>query len=219
MGKTAIILGVSGLTGRLILNELLMDDRYTCIKLFSRKSVNIENPKIIEYIGDLLELKTFKKDFTGDQVFCSIGTTTKKTPDKAIYRKIDYGIPVEAAKLCIENGIDTFLVISSLGANTKSSVFYSRTKGEMERDVLNKNIKNTYILRPSFILGDRTEKRFGEAIGVGVVKLFGFLLIGKLKKYRAITAAKIAGTMIYLANTKTDVQIIESDKIEEFAVC
>lgn len=217
MGKTAIILGASGLTGSIILDKLLIDDRYSTIKIFSRKSIKNKNPKIIEKTGDLLELEKFKDDFTADEVYCCIGTTAKKVPDRKVYKKIDYGIPVKAAKLCIENKIDTFLVISSIGANPKSSVFYSRTKGEMERDVLKENIKNTYILRPSFILGERGEKRFGEAIGVGAAKLFEFILVGKLKKYRAITAEKIAGAMIYLANTKTDMPIIESDKITGFA--
>ena len=217
MGKTAIILGATGLTGGIILNKLLVDDRYSSIKIFSRKSINNGNPKIIERTGNLYELRKFKDDFTADEVYCCVGTTVKKTPDKKVYKKIDYGIPVAAAKLCIENGIDTFLVISSLGADPKSSLFYNRTKGEMERDVLKENIKNTYILRPSFIIGDRNEKRIGESIGVGLVKLLRFVLVGKLKKYRTIEAVKIANAMIYLANTKADAHVIESDKITDFS--
>ena len=219
MGKTAIILGASGLTGGLVLDKLLSDNRYTTIKIFSRKSIKNKNPKIIEKTGNLIELENFKDDFTANEVYCCIGTTAKKTPDKEVYKKIDYGIPVKAAKLCIENGIDTFLVISSLGADPKSSVFYNRIKGEMERDVLKENIKNCYILRPSIILGERNEKRIGESIGIGLMQFFRFVLVGKLKKYRAITAGKIANAMIYLANSKTDIPIIESDKITEFAVC
>lgn len=217
MGKTAIILGATGLTGGLVLDKLLSDERYSTIKVFSRKSINIVHPKIMEYIGDLFELEKFKKDFTGDEVFCCIGTTTKKTPDKSIYRKIDHGIPVSAAVLSRENGIDTFLVMSSIGADPKSSVFYSRTKGEMERDVNKENITYTYVLRPSFIIGNRGEKRFGESIGVGVIKLLRFFLVGKLRKYRGIEAEKIADTMIRLANEKPDFNVIESDKIQEIS--
>jgi uncharacterized protein YbjT (DUF2867 family) len=217
MGKTAIILGATGLTGGLVLDKLLSDERYSTIKVFSRKSINIVHPKIMEYLGDLFELEKFKKDFTGDEVFCCIGTTTKKTPDKSIYRKIDHGIPVSAAVLSRENGIDTFLVMSSIGADPKSSVFYSRTKGEMERDVNKENITYTYVLRPSFIIGNRDEKRFGESIGVGVIKLLRFFLVGKLRKYRGIEAEKIADTMIRLANEKPDFNVIESDKIQEIS--
>jgi len=90
MGKTAIILGATGLTGGLVLDKLLSDERYSTIKVFSRKSIKNNNPKIVEYIGDLFELEKFKKDFTADEVFCCIGTTAKKTPDKSIYRKIDH---------------------------------------------------------------------------------------------------------------------------------
>ena len=218
MSKTAIILGATGLTGSIILDKLLEDDRYSTIKLFSRKSIKSNKTKIVEYIGNLLELEKFKKDFTADEVFCCIGTTNKNTPDKTIYRKIDYGIPLSAAKLCVENGIDTFLVVSSLGADPKSTIFYNRTKGDMEQAVLKENILNTYILRPSFILGKRNENRIGESIGKALFNSFQFLLIGKLRKYRAVQADSIAGKMIYLANTKTDVQIIESDKIIDFTM-
>ncbi len=219
MGKTAIILGATGLTGSIILDKLLEDDRYSIIKLFSRKRVENNNPKIVEYIGNLFELEKFKKDFTADEVFCCIGTTGKNTPDKTIYRKIDYGIPLSAAKLCVENGIDTFLVVSSLGADPKSTIFYNRTKGDMEQAVLKENILNTYVLRPSFILGKRKENRIGESIGKAMFNSFQFLLIGRLKKYRAIEADSIASAMIYLADTKTtDVHIIESDKIKDFTI-
>ena len=218
MSKAAIILGATGLTGGIILDKLLEDDRYSTIKLFSRKSIKNNNPKIVEYIGNLFELEKFKKDFTADEVFCCIGTTSKNTPDKSIYRKIDYGIPLSAAKLCVENGIDTFLVVSSIGADPNSSVFYSRTKGLMEQDVIKENIANTYILRPSFIIGNRNEKRFGESIGVGLIKLLRFLLLGKLRKYRGIEADSIASAMICLANTKTDAHIVESDRITDFAI-
>jgi uncharacterized protein YbjT (DUF2867 family) len=217
MGKIAIILGASGLTGGIILDKLLVDDRYSTIKIFSRKSIKNKNSKIIERTGNLIELENFKDDFTADEVYCCIGTTAKKTPDKKVYKNIDYGIPVKAAKLCIENEIDTFLVISSLGANPNSSVFYNRTKGQMEVDVLKENIKNCYILRPSLILGDRGERRIGESIGIGLMQFFRIILVGKLKKYRAITAEKIANAMIYLANKKTEILIIESDKIVEFS--
>ncbi len=217
MGKTAIILGATGLTGNLLLQDLLKDDRYDQIKLFSRKPIGIKHSKIIEKTGDLFELETFKNDFIADEVYCCIGTTAKKTLDKKIYKKIDFGIPVATAKLCKENNIDTFLVISSLGANTKSSVFYSKTKGEMEHAVLKEKILNTYILRPSIILGLREESRLGENIGKGFLKTFQFLFFGKLKKYTPIEASTIVKAMILLANTKPEISIIESDKIEEIA--
>ena len=126
--KTAILLGATGLTGGVLLHKLLDDNRYTTIKLFSRRSSGISHPKIQEYLIDMFRLEDIKNTFTADHIFCCIGTTSAKTADKELYRKIDYGIPVQAAKLCKENSISTFIVISSLGANSKSSIFYNRIK-------------------------------------------------------------------------------------------
>lgn len=218
MKKTAIILGASGLTGGLLLKKLIVDDRYESIKLFSRSSIKGLPNKVKQYIGNLLELEQFKNDFTGDEVYCCIGTTAKKTPDKSLYRDIDYGIPVATAKLAKANGINTFLVISAMGANKKSSVFYNRTKGEMEQEVLNQAIPRTSILRPSLIDGERNEQRLLEKIGLVVFKVIQPLFIGPLKKYRIINADSIAQAMLNLANTtsNTDV-IITSNDIEQLA--
>ena len=218
MKKTAIILGASGLTGSLLLDKLLEDDRYESVKLFSRKAIQKEHSKIQVFVGNLLNLNKFSSDFNADEVYCCIGTTTKKTPDKTLYRDIDFGIPVSAVKLAKENCIHTFLVVSALGANPKSNIFYNKTKGEMEETVLAENIPNTYILRPSFIGGDRKESRIFEKIGLVVFKIIQPLFIGRFKKYRIIEAKSIAQAMINLANTKpANKQIILSDAIQEIA--
>jgi len=125
MKKTAIILGATGLTGSIILNKLIADDRYATIKLFSRKEVKGTPLKVTQFIGDLLKLEDFTADFTADEVYCCIGTTTKKTPDKTRYRNIDFGIPVAAAKLSKANGIPAFLVVSAIGAKRAASIIRS----------------------------------------------------------------------------------------------
>jgi len=213
MKKTAIILGATGLTGSVLLEKLLDDDRYKTIKLFSRKKIDGLPSKVKQFVGDILELESFKKDFIAEDVFCCIGTTANKTPDNALYKKIDYGIPVTAAKLSKANGIPTFLVVSALGANAQSSIFYSKTKGEMEQAVLSEKIEKTYILQPSIIGGDRQEKRFVEKIGLVVFRLLQPLLFGKLKKYRITEAEDIAQTMINLANSTSAETIITSASI------
>ena len=108
-----------------------------------------------------------------------------------MYKVIDYGFPVSAAKLAIKNNIKTFIVVSSMGANVSSSLFYNKTKGEMERDVLKQNIKNTYILRPSLIGGNRNELRVGERIAKGVMSLLDPFFLGPLKKYKIISPENI----------------------------
>ncbi|QXP67888.1 NAD(P)H-binding protein [Polaribacter sp. AHE13PA] len=218
MKKTAIILGATGLTGNHILHKLIEDKNYETIKLFSRSKIDGLPKKVKQFIGNILDLTQFKANFTADEVYCCIGTTAKKTPDKTLYKKIDYGIPVAAAKLSKENNITTFLVVSAMGANAKSTVFYNKTKGEMERDVLKQNIINTFILRPSLIGGERKESRILEKIGLVVIKIIQPLFIGKLKEYKIIDAENIAQAMINLANTKNNAGvIITSNDIKELS--
>lgn len=214
MKKTAIILGATGLTGSILLEKLLSDTSFEKIKLFSRSSVDEKSPKIEEHLIDMFQLENHSEAFTADVVFCCIGTTKAKTPNKEIYKKIDYGIPVTAAKLAKQNGIETFIVISAMGADENSSIFYNKTKGEMQRDVLKQNIKNTYILQPSLIVADREENRFGEKIATFFMKTFGFLIP---KKYKMIKAATIAEAMIVLAKINYSKQIITSEKLKEIA--
>jgi len=132
MKKTAIILGASGLTGTTLLQKLIEDDRYDSIKLFSRSKMEGLPNKVSQFIGDLLKLEQYKVDFSADEVYCCIGTTSKKTPNKALYKQIDYGIPVTAAKLSKENNINTFLGQFNIGELQK---YYSRTRKWMLRIV------------------------------------------------------------------------------------
>lgn len=210
MQKTAIILGATGLTGSCVLQQLIANDHYASIKLFSRKASGVNHPKVEEFIGDLLHLETFESDFTGDEVYCCIGTTKKKTADSNVYRTIDVGIPACAAQLSRMNGIKTFAVVSAIGANSKSSVRYNRMKGDMEQSITSAEIAHTYIVRPSFIAGNRQERRSGEKIGLAVFKGLKFLIP---KKYRAVEANDIAAFMIALCAEKAPSCIAESSDI------
>ena len=215
--KTAIILGATGLTGGVLLKKLLEDERYSLIKVFSRSPVGFSHPKLEEHLLDLFNLEKAKADFTGDEIYCCVGTTKAKTPDLEIYRKVDYGIPVAAAKLAKENSIDSFLVISALGVEPDSRFFYNRIKGEMERDVLQLGLSETYFFQPSLISGDRKEKRTFEKIFKQVMKVGNYLLVGPLEKYRSIHPEEIARAMIEVANNSFPEVRIESDKIKEIA--
>ncbi|TPN83922.1 Rossmann-fold NAD(P)-binding domain-containing protein [Aquimarina algicola] len=217
MPKTAIILGATGLTGNLLVQKLFDDDRYDKIKVFSRKSLNSTHPKLEEHIIDVLKLKDHAKDFVADDVFCCIGTTNAKTPNKELYHTIDYGIPVSTANLCKDNGIGTLIILSALGADAKSTIFYNRTKGEMENAVLALKIQKTHILQPSLIGGKRNEKRIGEYFFKIFMKLLNPLLLGSLKKYRSIYPETIVSTMIWLANHEHNQIKIPSDRIKTIA--
>ena len=106
--KTALVLGATGLVGNKLIELLLEDQRYATVKIFGRRKLDKEHPKLQQYVGDLLQFEGFEKDFKGDEVFCCIGTTKAKTPDQATYRKIDYGIPLAAAQLAKKRAIETF---------------------------------------------------------------------------------------------------------------
>lgn len=214
MKKEAIILGATGLTGSHLLQLLMEDDQYKRIKVFTRRSLSLSHPKIEEHVIDLLNLSDYAQYFQADVVFCCIGTTKAKTPDKEDYRAIDYGIPVDAAKLCRQNNISQFIVISALGANADSKILYNKLKGEMERDVMAQQIEQTYLLRPSLIVGNRKEKRWGEDLSKQVMKLLGFLIPAH---YKMIEAKTLARGMIQLSHQAIDETTIPSEKIKLLA--
>lgn len=214
--KTAIVLGATGLTGGILLKKLLEDELYGTIKIFSRRTVGIKNDKIREYILDLLELEKYGGNFDADEVYCCIGSTKEKTPDFEVYKKIDYGIPVMAAKLSKEKNTGTFIVISALGADPQSKIFYNRIKGEMERDVL-KEHSNCYILKPSLIMGRRKEKRLLESFGKKLMTIGDHLLVGSLKRYKSIHAEEMADAMIHVAKKGYFKSRISSDEIRALA--
>lgn len=217
MKKSAIILGASGAVGHELLQLLLADERYDTIKLFSRSKSDISHAKIEEHVIDMFELANYKAVFTADEVYCCIGTTKAKTPDKETYKKIDFGIPAVAAKLAKENDIQAFIVISAIGADADSSIFYNRTKGEMQEAVLGESIPKTHILQPSLIVANRKENRVMENVAEGFMWLLNPLLFGNAAKYKSIKAKTIAKAMVKLANNGYNDVIITSDKIREIA--
>lgn len=217
MAKTAIIIGATGLTGNLLTNLLLKDDRYSKVRLISRSSLGVQDPKLEEHLVDMFALKEHSHLFLGDELFCCIGTTKSKTPDESLYRKIDFEIPVTAAELCKAQGVKTFVVMSSLGANPKSSIFYSRLKGEMEAAITALELYKTIIVRPSLISGKREEHRTGEQFGKAMMRLINPLLIGPLRVYRSIAPESIAKAMIWLANSPVDKQVFLSNELIELS--
>ena len=217
MSKTAIILGATGLTGGLLTEALINDPAYSKIKLFTRRPTGFSNLKIEEITCDLLKLEEVKDQFTGDVIFCCIGTTKAKTPDRDLYYKIDYGIPITGAQLAKENKIDTYIVISSIGTSEKSPFFYVRTKGKMERDLLKIGVPNTYIMKPAFINGRPDEERKGEKGLKLLMYISDFLMIGPLKKYKSTQALHIAQAMAYLGIHNQEHHNIMNDQIKKLS--
>ena len=197
---------------------MLKDDDFQKIILFSRSSVKLQHSKLEEHLIDLFQLENYKGQFHADVVFCCVGTTQKKTPDSETYKKVDFGIPVAAAKLAKQNNIPKMIVISALGADKNSRFFYNKTKGEMEEEVLGQKLSEAYILRPSLIDGNREENRPFEFAWKQVMKAANFLMVGPLKKYRSIKAETIAKCMHILTKISYSKTIIESEEIKHIVV-
>ena len=217
MKKTAIILGITGVTGSLLAKHLFDDERFEKVISFHRRQSGLQHPKLEEHVIDMFELEKQQEGFKADVVFCCVGTTQSKTSDRETYKKIDYGIPLAAAKLCVTNDIKHLIVISAMGADPGSRVFYNKVKGEMERDVLAIKPNDTYFLEPALLAADREEKRTAEKIGIAVFKVLNPFLIGPLKKFRSIKPEALVKTMLYLTfNTYEDARI-PSDEIQKLA--
>lgn len=194
--KKAIVYGASGLVGSYILENLLNNATYEQVVIVVRKELNIQHPKLKMLIGDFNTLPEVIKDIQVDEVFIALGTTQKKTPDKKQYYQIDHDYPILAAKLAKENEAKAVFLVSALGANAKSSIFYTRLKGKTEQDIISLNLEHTYIFRPSMILGDRKESRPMEKVFIGIFKLINPLFVGGLSKYKGIEAEDIAKAMV-----------------------
>ncbi len=163
---TATLIGATGLIGNCLLEYLLKDDFYHTVRVLIRRPMEFTHPKLEKKIVNFSDTESFRLSLEGsDVVFCAVGTTQKKVQgDKAAYRKVDYDIPVNAARFCKMNGCETFILVSSVGASSKSSSFYINLKGEVEDAVKATGLRSVHIMRPSVLLGDRKESRMGENI-------------------------------------------------------
>ncbi len=198
--KIALVLGATGLVGQELIELLTTDSLYHSIIIINRREVGYNHPKIQERVIDFSFIDSEIKQINATDVFCCIGTTIKKAGSKDAFRKVDYEIPVSFGRIAERSNVESYTVISSMGANAASNNFYSSVKGEMENQLLPLIIPNLTILRPSLLLGDRDESRFGEDVAKSIFSVLGFLMVGPLKKYKPIHAKQVAKAMIYFAS-------------------
>ena len=213
--KTALLFGSSGLVGGHLLNQLIKDTNYSKIKLFVRSVPEISNPKVEIIKTDFNNLQNHKEDIKGDDCFFCIGTTKKNSPDKDEYKRVELDVPKEVAKIAKSNLVNSFIFVSALYANSKSSGEYIRFKGQVEDELKELNFPKLAILRPSFLIGNRKEKRASETIGIFVFKLLSPLLLGPLKKMKPIHSETVARAMIDVIQKDIQQTIFESNQIVE----
>ena len=211
--RTALLFGSSGLVGGHLLNQLIKDINYSKIKLFVRSVPEINDPKVEIIKTDFNNLQNHKEDIIGNDCFFCIGTTKQNTPDKDEYRRVELDIPKEIAQIAKLNLVNSFIFVSALYANPMSLGDYVRFKGMVEEELKRLNFPKLLVMRPSFLMGDRKEKRAGEKIGIFVFKLLSPLLLGPLKKMRPIHSENVAKAMIAVVQNDIQQTIFESDEI------
>jgi uncharacterized protein YbjT (DUF2867 family) len=197
--KTALLVGATGLVGNYLLFKLLQDDRYATVRTLVRRPLHLKHAKLDERVVDFDALKP--DDCVGvHDVFCCLGTTIRQAGSQEAFRKVDFDYPLAVARLALKGGARQYLLVTSLGADPKSSIFYSRVKGELEDAIGGLGYDSFHVFRPSMLLGKRKEFRLGESVGKAVmVLLTPVLMLPGLRRYAGIHAAKVANAMLAVA--------------------
>lgn len=219
--KTAVVIGSTGLIGEILVQKLALERNWSQILAISRKPTVWANPKIRTLTFDFknwesldLQIKSFA-GIHGLDFFCCLGTTIAVAGSEYEFKKIDHDAVVEFAKVASRCSAENLIIVSALGADPTSSVFYNRTKGEMERDVENVGLKSVFFLRPSLLLGDRKQFRLFERLAILLAPIYSLLLTGPLKKYRPVKAKSVASAMMNLAAKKLNApKFVENELIE-----
>ena len=162
--RTVLLLGATGLVGRELLTQLLADETISRVRVIARRSTGVRHARLDERLFPLESMREHEPLLIADQIFCAVGTTIKQAGSQERFRHIDHDLVLLAARIGRSQGAQHFLLVSSHGANASSRTFYLRVKGELERDLLALGYPRVTIARPSFLLGDRKEFRFGEKI-------------------------------------------------------
>lgn len=212
--KTALVAGASGLVGRFLLNELLESGNYGQVKILIRKPLEKVHPRLqqVPFDYDKPEASLVKADV----VFCCLGTTIKKAGSKEAFRKVDFQYPLEVAQMALKNGCKRFAIVTAIGSDKASKIFYSRVKGELEEELKTMPFESLCIYRPSMLLGPRGEFRMGEEVGKAMMKTIGFMFPAN---YRAVHASQVARAMVYdQFESQTGLHIIESGEMLKFSI-
>lgn len=215
MDRHALLAGASGLVGERCLARLLAHPACGRVTVWARRPLAQAHAKLTADLVDFDALPPVPPGCT--EIFCCLGTTIRKAGTQAAFRRIDHDYPLALAERGKAAGVTQFLMVSALGANPRSSVFYLRVKGETERDVAAVGLPRHLFLQPSFLLGERREQRRGESATIAAFRLAAPLLIGPLRKYRAIEADDVAAVMVHAATHDLASGAIESDRIARLA--
>lgn len=212
--KRAVVFGATGMIGQELTIQLIKNTDYEAVIAVTRRKLPVTDQKLEQVlITDYSELPGIKDRLIADQFYCCIGTTIKKAGSQEVFKNTDYGIPLIISQTAETLSVPSLVVISSIGADSRSSNFYLRTKGEMEKAVRKAYSGHLKFIRPSLLMGKRVESRFGEKAAVVFMNLFGWLFAGPLRKYRGIRAEDVASAMIKISDLPSGQMIYESDAL------
>lgn len=204
----ALVIGATGATGKFLTEELLKSNQYTAVAIFVRKPTGKKHPKLTEYVIDFSNIDYYREEIMGDVLFSCLGTTLKDAGSKEKQWNIDFEIPVQFGMIARENGVKSFVLLSSVGANANSSMFYSKMKGKLEEKIAALKFDQYIIFRPGLLLRKNTD-RLGEKIMAKLLTIFN--TIGLLKKYQPLRTEllgeKLAKAPVILASGTSIIEL------------
>jgi len=213
--RSALVIGATGLVGKSLLAQLATEPAYTSITVLSRKNIPLANPKIKIHIVNFDDLQSFKHLIKGDDLFCTLGSTMVSAGSKEKFEYIDYKLPFLIAQIGKMQGLTRVYLVSSVGADESSLSFYLKTKGKVERAIKDLGLEKVVFMRPSLLLGKRTDRRWQEQLAIRITKPMGFLFFGNLAKYRPVEANKVALAMLSIAKNGLGSGVYDSVMIEK----
>ncbi|NOT74479.1 MAG: oxidoreductase [Cyclobacteriaceae bacterium] len=212
--KIAIIAGATGLIGSQLLDLLLEDTYYSKVIAVTRKPITKSSARFENVVINFDKMQEYTSQLKADDVFCCLGTTIKQAGSKEAFRKVDLSYPVSLATITKSMGAQHFYLVTALGSNEKSSIFYNRVKGEVERMISEIGFESLHVFRPSMLLGPRIDERAGENVGQGVMKVLDFVIP---KKYKAIESIRVARAMLSISKAPgTGSFFHESGELQSF---
>ncbi len=207
----ALVIGATGAVGKDLVEQLLKDDTFDRVDIFVRREVKIPSAKLVSHIVDFDHIETWASLLSGDVLFSCLGTTIKAAGSQDAQWKVDYTYQLEAAKAARAGGVRKLVLVSSVGANAESKIFYARMKGQLDGDVAKLGFPGCFILRPPSLIRKGSD-RFGEKAGVAILK--GLNAIGLLRSWKPMPTEEVAAAMIRLAESESEgLHISESQEI------
>jgi uncharacterized protein YbjT (DUF2867 family) len=216
--RTALLVGATGLVGGHCLRLLLADPEWVGVTTFARRRIAISNAKLVARMVDFDRLGQLSGFPRVSDVFCCLGTTIARAGSQSEFYKVDFTYVTEVARLAAVSGARQIFLVSALGADPSSHVFYSRVKGEVEEAVRRLPFDGIHVFRPSLLAGHRAERRPAERLGLGLASALSFALLGPLRKYRPVPAADVARAMVAVARQEIRGAVVyDSERIAEIA--